>query len=772
MFFSSFSASLWVHALRFVQALPFARLRARAPAGLIQHQAHRLLVALLLASLQGRAQAQDITGGLGAPAAPQPGTRLERVDISARQQSDTDLRRKAAVAKQVYGREEMDRYGDTNVADVLKRLPGINMQGNSPRMRGLGAGYTLLLINGDPAPPGFALDQLSPTQIERIEVTKGPTADQSAQAVAGTINIIMKDAPRVSQRDLRLGVGYAAERPAVNGTFTLGEKIGAAAVSLPISFFEWRNENKFVNDRFMPGLDGKSARAVQAAVQPVWGHGVNMGPRVNWRISDDESVSLQSFIQKGYFNNTQAFTNTVVSGLPSLDDDSETHGTWQNLRGNLVWVNRFNDSQRLELKAGAQQSKNSFNNQTFRFGNSQRSAVGNNEDDSVSQAGKFGQLLGDEHSATAGWDLEWRQRDEKRSVVELGVPQLPEYEGQPFGARIVRQAFFVQDEWEISPQWSTYLGLRNERITTTSTSGAASNSQPAAAVTNTSSVLTPLWHLNYKFDAKGRDMIRASLTRSYKAPDLSGLLARPSLSGLFTNTNTSNNELSPDRVGNPLLKPELATGLDVSFEKYLVGGGLISVGVFYRDVNNLIRSAITLERPSYASVPRWVSRPINFSTAQTAGLELEVKGRAGELMPSLVDPKLALNLRGSLNFYRSQVEALSGPNNRLDGQQPWSGNFGADHRFADMPLTVGGSLAFTPGYTTQQTQSQSLEQSRSRSLDLFAQWIVSKTLSMRLSANNFIPLDTQAQTLVQGGYFTNTNRSSRTQYGLGLEIKL
>jgi iron complex outermembrane receptor protein len=56
----------------------------------------------------------------------------------------------------------------------------------------LGAGYTQILINGVPAPQGFNLDQLSPSQ---IEVPRASTAEQSTQAVAGTINIILKEAP-------------------------------------------------------------------------------------------------------------------------------------------------------------------------------------------------------------------------------------------------------------------------------------------------------------------------------------------------------------------------------------------------------------------------------------------------------------------------------------------------------------------------------------------------------------------------------------------------
>lgn len=709
--------------------------------------------------------AQELPPGLGDAPARQPGTRIERIEVNARQQSDTDMRRKAMVAKQVYSRDEMDKYGDTNVADVLKRLPGVSMQGNAARMRGLGAGYTLILINGDPAPPGFALDQLSPTQVERIEVTKGPTADQSAQAVAGAINIIMKEPPRVSQRDLRLGLGYAAARPTLNGNFTLGERAGAFSMSLPVSVFEWRNEVRLYNDRTMPGIDNLVSHAIQHAVQPLWGHGINLGPRLNWKISDEQTLSAQSFIQKGYWNNQTVYTNQMLSGLPSLDDDAVSHGTWQTLRANFQYTNRLSDARRIELKAGIQDARGTFDNQTYRNAHPQRSAIGDNQDRGLTQSGKLAHLLGDDQTVTLGWDLEWRHRDEKRDVSELGVPQLPDYEGQPFAARIARRALFVQDEWELSPQWSTYVGLRNERIVTESRG-------TTVVVTNTSSVLTPLWHLNYKLDPNGRDMLRASLTRSYKAPELATLLARPSISALFTDTNRANSELSPDRIGNPVLKPELATGVDLAFEKYLSGGGLVSIGVFHRQVSNLMRSVITLQQVAWAGVPRWVSVPVNFSRAQTTGLEVEAKGRAGELLPALFDPKLALNLRAAVNFYRSRVAAVPGPNNRLDGQQPWSGTLGFDYRLADLPLTTGASLAFTPGYATQQTASQALDVSRTRALDVFAQWNINRAMSLRLSANNLVPFDTLSRTLFSSGYGSLSGRSTRTQFGAALDIKL
>ena len=97
---------------------------------------------LILSSCFLSVQAQET----GAEAGPSAGAKLERVEITARQ-TDTELRRRASTAKQVYGREELDKFGDTNVADVLQRLPGVTMQGNSPRLRGLGAGYTHRKLN-------------------------------------------------------------------------------------------------------------------------------------------------------------------------------------------------------------------------------------------------------------------------------------------------------------------------------------------------------------------------------------------------------------------------------------------------------------------------------------------------------------------------------------------------------------------------------------------------------------------------------------------------
>ena len=713
------------------------------------------------------AQAQEGPGA-GEPAAQPTPSASQRIEVIGRN-SSTDLRRQSKVAKQVYGREELDSYGDTNVLDVMRRLPGVNVGSGGPRMRGLGAGYTQILINGDPMPPGFALDQLSPSQIERIEVLRAPTAEQSAQAIAGTINIILKEPPRRSQRDLRLGLSDGTHRPMGNANLTLGESKGAFSGSLPLSVFEWRRKTHIDLERQAPGTDSAPARAEQEGDQRFWGWGYNLGPRLNWKISDEQTLALGAFLQKGYWNNATAYDNRVLAGNPVLDDDQAGHGTWQNRRVNATWTNRFTEDQRIELRAGVQQSRWTFDTQNLRQGSEVLRAVGGGDDDGLTQAGKYSLLLGEEHSLTAGWDLESRDRTERRTVTQQGQPVLPEFEGQPFDARIRRQAFYAQDEWEISPQWQLYLGLRNERIATESRGS-------AEPVNNTSSVLSPLAHLTYKFDAKGRDMVRASLTRSYRATPIGTLLARPSVAAAYTDTTQPNTELSPDRVGNPTLKPELATALDMAYEKYLPGGGMWSVGLFHRRITDLQRSVTELRPVPWATVPRWVAQPQNFSSAITQGIELEVKGRAVEFMPTLLDKANPLNVRASLNLYRSRVDALPGPDNRLDGQQPWTATLGMDQRISGLPLTVGGSLTLNPAYDTQLTLAQTQERSRTRTIDLYGQWVLRQGLSMRLAlvhgSQPFGPSNGQTTTRLTNGDFTSIERKTGPQVNFSVDMKL
>lgn len=717
-----------------------------------------------------------------------PSVRAPRVEVTAKPQSDADLRRQSTIARQIYGREELDRFGDTNVLDVLKRLPGVSVQGGAPIMRGLGSGYTQILLNGEPAPPGFQYDQLDPAQIERIEVSRAPTADQSAQAIAGSINIILRQAPRSLQRQLRAGIGYRAIRPTANFSYSHGERIGDWSYSVPLSLFQWRGLNRSFLERGVidhPSLErlGLGAGSLQKGSQEVWGQGFNLSPQIRWRPGSEQEISMQGFFQRGQWNNVLNYVNQpleaaqgttpVGPGIESqqaqeaqrlssyLEPDQRFSGGWTNANAQMRWERRLGDDRRLEFRASVRQSEGEFDGSNS-FG---RRAVGSNRDRNLTQGARMAFGLGESHAASLGWDLEWREREERRTVTVNGVPQLIDVEGFPFEARISRQAVFVQDEWEINPYWTTYIGLRHERLSTRAEG--LGNGQG-----NSSAVTTPVWHLQRKLDPQGRDQLRLSLSKSYKVPEPWQIIARPTISPVFQDLGQRNLETAPDRIGNPALKPELATGLDASVERYLPSGGVVSVGGFYRELDQLVRNLTRLRDVPWSSAPRYVAMPENISRARSFGVELEIKGALGELLPVLSDPRAPIQVRAALNLYRSSVRGVPGPDNRLDGQQPWSALLGMDHRLTSVPVSYGFQYTINPAYRTSLSTLQFSQAGPVTSLDAYALWRIDRTSSLRFSVSNLNAADRLSLSGFTSGDYVATRSLTLRQFQLAYELRL
>ncbi|BBB59631.1 hypothetical protein UNDKW_1358 [Undibacterium sp. KW1] len=121
----------------------------------------------------------------------------------------TAQRKNDTAAKIVVNAAELMQYGDTQLSAVLKRQPGISVVGNELRMRGLGAGYTQILLNGDPVAPGFSIDSIDPALIERVEILRTTTAEFSAQAVAGSINIILKKTAGSAKKEFKAAIAHS-----------------------------------------------------------------------------------------------------------------------------------------------------------------------------------------------------------------------------------------------------------------------------------------------------------------------------------------------------------------------------------------------------------------------------------------------------------------------------------------------------------------------------------------------------------------------------------
>jgi outer membrane receptor protein involved in Fe transport len=213
----------------YLHSLALARVLAAVPVALVATAAGAQDAAnpAVEPARQPAAAPAAVPAAAAAASAPDtPRATLERVEISGRR-SDVDQRRQSTAAKIVVGREELDKYGDSSLGEVLRRLPGVTVpgapgRGGAPRLRGLGGGYTQILLDGQRVPPGFSFDSIEPDQIERIEILRAPTAETGARAIAGTINIITREGFRRRDDELKLGFGLEEGRlsPGLNWTTT------------------------------------------------------------------------------------------------------------------------------------------------------------------------------------------------------------------------------------------------------------------------------------------------------------------------------------------------------------------------------------------------------------------------------------------------------------------------------------------------------------------------------------------------------------------------
>lgn len=662
------------------------------------------------------------------PAAPE---KIQSVEIKG-SAAAYDPRRDDTASKIVVTNEEIVRYGDTSVNDVLKRLPGITVSGAAGRsggeirMRGLGSGYTQILLNGERAPAGFSIDTLSPDVIERIEIVRAASAEFSTQSIAGTINIVLKKAVKTAQRVLKVGTGKSADANNPSASLQMSDKLGAMSYSLGANYWRYQYDRQSPTELTRIDPAGQVV-TLQQSRQHDRGSpdGLNLSPRLNWTLKDGDTITWQTFanVNRNDYRGDEVI-DTPVGTPPAY----QARSMWQDgrttfVRSDVDWGHKLAGGGKLEAKIGVNgmRSRNLWNELDYRAATLARDATiwTKTTERGISSQGKYSTPLVPEHALSMGWDGASTRREDSRVERDADLPGArPDNSDEGYEARVNRLALFVQDEWNITPRWSMYVGVRWEGIDTTS------EGNTFETVRQKTSVWSPLAQTLYKIPDT-RDQLRLALTRTYKAPPASNLIPRR-----FTSTNNSQTE--PDRRGNPALQPELATGIDASYEHYWAENALLSAAVSMRRIGGYTRQGLLLD-----SDGRWVSTPVNDGSAVTRSLELEAKFPLSAVMKNAP----GIDLRASVSRNWSRVEAVPGPDNRLDQQTPLSATVGVDYKSRDGKLSAGGSFAFKNGGPVRIDVNQTGYQSVRRDLDLYALWKFDARYQLRLAVSNALGQD-------------------------------
>jgi TonB-dependent receptor len=183
-------------------------------------------------------------------------------------------------------------------------------------------------------------------------------------------------------------------------------------------------------------------------------------------------------------------------------------------------------------------------------------------------------------------------------------------------------AAYIMGEYDVTPKFKIVGGLRDEytdmelRGSMATTEGTPAKTKITdVTVSNKYNALLPMLHLKYALNEQTN--LRAAYTRTFMRPNFVDMTPGESID------NTKNPIVITK--GNPDLKPTFSNNYDLMAEHYFNGLGLISGGLFYKDISNIIfsnKTAYVENGTNYL-----LTQSQNFDRAKLYGFEAGINKR-------------------------------------------------------------------------------------------------------------------------------------------------
>jgi outer membrane receptor protein involved in Fe transport len=511
-----------------------------------------------------------------------------------------------------YDREYFQRFEPLTVGDALKRVPSVTflsdvLESDGARLRGLDPGYTQILINGERVPGAgvdrsFFVDRIPAELIERVEIVRSSSANRSGDALAGALNIVLRDAYTLDGGYLRAGgilLNDGRIRETVGAVF--GGPVGPGRLLVGANIQGRRNPKEKFSQRFdRPGGALQNVE-VQTDVRNGTDYSLNASYDVpvaggelelsgfyvrTDRLQDEDSIEYQRGVQ-----NAANLLTINDNDLDILTDNWSLRGRYEKemLGGETTFrlgYSALDDRQReFENEAEYLRDATPFPDED-RF-TADRTHFDIEDSELLAQI-EHERELG---SVTLEFGLHYLDKQRDTSItaparVRFNVPNAPAPRPAtpPFGAYSpIPGGLTSIEETRLDP----YVMLSGEtdvltweaglRLETTDTS-IVDQTAPAAqrTISNDYAVLLPSAHIRYNLSEN--DRLNLSVARTIRRPNFDQLSPAVLEAELGDN----------DFVGVPTLEPETAWGVDAGFERRLGARGVFGVNAFYRAVSDLV----------------------------------------------------------------------------------------------------------------------------------------------------------------------------------------
>jgi vitamin B12 transporter len=199
-------------------------------------------------------------------------TELDEVVVTA--SLSPTKRSNVGSAMTVISQNELEQLNENSVADVLRHVPGVQIQRSgsfgaqtSVRLRGLGSEHTKVLVNGievnDPTSieGSFDFANLSTSSVRRIEIVRGPQSlIHGSDAVGGVINVITREGRGSPKYYSEFEIGsHSSERIRVGSSGSIGDfSYSVGGERFQTTGFSTANDNRPGNTE----KDGQSQETV------------------------------------------------------------------------------------------------------------------------------------------------------------------------------------------------------------------------------------------------------------------------------------------------------------------------------------------------------------------------------------------------------------------------------------------------------------------------------------------------------------------------------
>jgi iron complex outermembrane recepter protein len=272
-------------------------------------------------------------------------------------------------------------------------------------------------------------------------------------------------------------------------------------------------------------------------------------------------------------------------------------------------------------------------------------------------------------------------------------------------------AFYAQGDVKIG----SLNILGGARVEHTAVRGRSQNTDPknptVTAVTVNRSYDKIFPSVHFRYSAARNLLLRASYSTGSARPSISNMLPTTTISYLTDGTG-----LGTVRQNNPGIKPNYANTYDLSAEYYFEPAGVLSVGLFHKDIKDFINTEIRLIGAGadngfggqYENFTFTTSN--NLGSAKIRGLEANYSQQFRNL------PKPFNGLSVSANYTRLNTEGQYANGARaLANFTPWTANLGASYtwrklqvrymyRFKSTYLTSYSATALSSTYVNQDNE--------------------------------------------------------------------